>query len=74
MQDAAEISRRKRRANRAVLIGMCLMAVAMLVSSRNLAPPIATTGAAIVGFGLLSYGVYVAWLVFYDREPDGPSS
>ena len=50
------------------------MAVALLVSSRNFAPPIATTGAAIVGFGLLSYGVHVAWLVFYDREPDGPSS
>ena len=74
MQDAAEIRRRKRRANRAVLIGLCLMAVAMLVSSRDLAPPIATTVAAIVGFGLLSYGVHVAWLVFYDREPEGPSS
>ena len=54
------------------MIGLCLMAVAMLVSSRDLAPPIATTVAAIVGFGLVSYGVHVAWLVFYDREPDGP--
>ena len=73
MQDTAEIRRRKRRANRAVLIGLCLMALAMLVSSRDLAPPIATV-AAIVGFGLLSYGVHVAWLVFYDSEPEGPSS
>lgn len=74
MQDAAEIRGRKRRANRAVLIGVCLMAAAMLVSSLQLAPPIATTVVAIVGFGLLSYGVNVAWLVFYDREPEGPSS
>jgi len=74
MQDAAEIRGRQRRANRAVLIGVCLMAAAMLVSSLQLAPPIATTVVAIVGFGLLSYGVHVAWLVFYDREPEGPSS
>jgi hypothetical protein len=50
------------------------MAAAMLVSSLQLAPTIATTVVAIVGFGLLSYGVHVAWLVFYDREPEGPSS
>ena len=74
MQDTAEIGRQKRRADRAVLIGVCLMTIAMLVSSRGLAPPIASTVAAIVGFGLLSYGVHVAWLVFYDREPEGPSS
>jgi len=74
MQDAAEIRGRQRRANRAVLIGVCLMAAAMLVSSLQLAPPIATSVVAIVGFGLLSYGVHVAWLVFYDREPEGPSS
>ena len=74
MQDAAEIRGRQRRANRAVLIGVCLIAAAMLVSSLQLAPTIATTVVAIVGFGLLSYGVHVAWLVFYDREPEGPSS
>ena len=74
MQDTAELRRRKRRADRAVLIGLCLMALATLVSSRDLAPPIATTVAAIVGFGLMSYGVHVAWQVFYDREPEGPSS
>lgn len=73
MQDA-EIRRRKRRANQAVLIGIGLMTVAMLISSWELAPPIATTVAAIVGFGLVSYGVHVAWLLFYDREPDGPAS
>jgi hypothetical protein len=50
------------------------MALAMLVSSRDLAPPTATTVSAIVGFGLVSYGVHVAWLLFYDREPEGPSS
>jgi hypothetical protein len=26
------------------------------------------------GSGLLMYGVHVAWLVFYERDPDGPSS
>ena len=74
MQDNAEIRCRKRRSNRAVLIGVGVMAVALAASSWELAPPIMTTAAAILGFGLLSYGVHVAWLVFYDREPDGPSS
>jgi hypothetical protein len=74
MQDESEIRRRKRRSNRTVLIGVGLMAVALTASSWKLAPPIMTTAAAILGFGLLSYGVHVAWLVFYDREPDGPSS
>jgi hypothetical protein len=74
MQGAAEYRDRKRRSDRAVLGGLCLIVVALLVSSRELAPALATTLAAIVGFVLLIYGVHVAWLVFYDREPDGPSS
>jgi hypothetical protein len=74
MQDAAEIRRRKRRSDRAVVAGLSLIVVALLVSSRELAPAFATTLAAIVGFGLLMYGVHVAWLVFYDSEPQGPSS
>ena len=74
MQDAAEIRRRKRRSDRAVVAGLSLIVVALLVSSRELAPALATTLAAIIGFGLLMYGVHVAWLVFYDREPQGPSS
>jgi hypothetical protein len=74
MQDAAEIRRRKRRSDRAVVAGLSLIVVALLVSSRELAPALATTLAAIVGFGLLMYGVHVAWLVFYDSEPQGPSS
>jgi O-antigen ligase len=74
MQDAAEIRPRKRRADRAVLAGVCLIAVALLISSWKLAPAIATSVAAIVGFGLVAYGVHLAWLVFYEREPDGPSS
>ena len=56
------------------MIGVGLMAVALAASSWKLAPPIMTTAAAILGFAILSYGVHVAWLVFYDREPDGPSS
>jgi hypothetical protein len=74
MQGAAEIHRRKRRSDRTVVAGLSLIVVAMLVSSRDLAPALATTLAAIVGFGLLMYGVHIAWLVFYEREPDGPSS
>ena len=73
MQDAAEIRRRKRRSDRAVVAGLSLIVVALLVSSRELAPALATTLAAIVGFGLLMYGVHVAWLVFYDREPEASS-
>jgi len=74
MQDKAGIRRQKRRADRAVLIGLCLMALAMPVSSRDLVPPIATTVAAIIGFGSMSYGVHVAWQMFYEREPEGPAS
>lgn len=50
------------------------MAIAMLISSAELAPQLATTAAAIAGFSLLAYGVHEGWLVFYDREPDGPPS
>jgi len=50
------------------------MAVSLLVSSRELAPPMATTVAAIAGFLLLMYGVHLGWLAFYDRESDGPPS
>ena len=74
MLDPAEIRGRKRRSNRSVLGGICLMAVSLLVSSWELAPPMATTLAAIAGFLLLMYGVHLGWLVFYDREPDGPPS
>ena len=74
MQDAAEIRGRKRRSNWAVLVGLSLMALALLISSRELAPPLATTVAAIAGYAIVMYGVHVGWLVFYDREPDRPSS
>jgi Flp pilus assembly protein protease CpaA len=74
MQGAAEIRRRKRRSNRAVVAGLSLIVVALLLSSQEVAPAVATTLAAIVGLGLLMYGVHVAWLVFYEREPNGPSS
>jgi Flp pilus assembly protein protease CpaA len=74
MQDARLIRSRKRRSNRAVLAGLLLMAVALVVSSTKLAPDLATTVAAIAGFLILMYGVHLGWLVFYEREPDGPSS
>jgi hypothetical protein len=50
------------------------MAAALLVSSWGVAPDPATTVVAIAGFLILMYGVHLAWLVFYEREPDGPSS
>jgi Flp pilus assembly protein protease CpaA len=74
VDDPAEIARRKRRSNRAVLAGVCLMAVALLASAVQIAPSLATTAGAVAGFVLLMYGVHVGWLVFYDRESDGPPS
>lgn len=50
------------------------MVVALVVSSANLTSPVTTTVAAIAGFVLLMYGVHVGWLVFYERESDGPAS
>ena len=72
MQDPDEIRRRKRRSTKAVLAGLSLMAVALLVSSLPLLPDLATTLAAIVGFSLVMYGVHVGWVIFYERESDGP--
>lgn len=72
--DDEEIRRRKRRSNRAVLGGVVSMVMAVLVDSTHLAPLMAPTVEAVVGFVLLMYGVHVGWLVFYDRDPDGPSS
>ena len=74
MQDAPPIRSWKRRSNRAVLAGLMLMAVALVVSSWELVPDVVTTVAAIAGFLILMYGVHLAWLAFYEREPDGPSS
>ncbi len=74
MQDAAEIWRRKRRSNRAVLVGVVITGFALLGSSLEVAPMLATTILALVGMVLVMYGVHVGWLVFFDREPDGPSS
>ncbi|MGI8458810.1 MAG: hypothetical protein ACR2LI_11960 [Propionibacteriaceae bacterium] len=74
MSDANEIARRKRRSNRAVVGGVSSMVMALLVSSLDVAPLLATTAGAVVGFVLLMYGVHVGWLIFYDREDDGPPS
>jgi Flp pilus assembly protein protease CpaA len=74
MHDPTEIRGRKRRSNRAVLVGLSVIAFALMVSSWKLAPPLATTIAAIAGFVIVMYGVHLGWLLFYDREPDGPSS
>ena len=64
----------RRRADHAALAGVLLMGVALLVSSFGAAPRPLTTGAAIVGFGLLSYAVHLAWMLFVNRESDGPPS
>jgi len=70
--DPAEVGRRKRRSSRAVIAGCSLMASALLLSGYDIGPPLATTVGAVVGFVLLLYGVHVGWLVFYDRDDDGP--
>ena len=70
----SEIRRRKRRSNKAVLGGVVSMVMAVLVDLTELAPPLATTVVALVGLALLMYGVQIGWLVFYDRDTDGPSS
>jgi hypothetical protein len=72
MQDPDEIRRRKRRSTKAVLAGLSLMAVALLVSSLRMLPDAATTLAAIVGLCLVMYGVHLGWVIFYERESDGP--
>jgi hypothetical protein len=72
MQDPDEIRRRKRRSTKAVLAGLSLMAVALMVSARQLLPDAATTFAAIMGFSLVMYGVHLGWLIFYEGESDGP--
>ena len=74
VQDGALIRRRKRRSNVCVVGGVALMAVAVLVSWLDVAPLLVTTVGAIAGFVGVSYGVHVGWLVFYEREPDGPAS
>ena len=74
MQDAAAIWRRKRRSNRAVLVGVVIVGFALLGSSLEVAPMLVTTILALVGMVLVMYGVHVGWLIFFDREPEGPSS
>jgi len=46
-----------------------VIAFALLVSSWELAPPLATAIAAIAGFGIVMYGVHLGWLLFYDASP-----
>ena len=72
--DDAEVGRRKSRSNRAVLLGLALMAVALLLTAYDLGPLLVTTAAGIAGFALVMHGVHVGWLVFYERESDGPAS
>lgn len=74
MQQPADVWRRKRRANRAVVAGVAEMAVAMLLSAKHAGPLLLTTLGWVVGFALVLYGVHVGWMVFYDRDPEGPSS
>jgi Na+/phosphate symporter len=72
MQDPDDIRRRKRRSTKAVLAGLSLMGVALLVSVLRLLPDAVTTLAAILGFSLVMYGVHTSWVIFYERESDGP--
>jgi hypothetical protein len=70
----ADVKRLKRRSSRAVIAGVVEMAVSMVVSVLRMAPPVVTTVGWLVGFALILYGVHVGWMIFYDREPEGPSS
>ena len=72
MEDPGLIRRRKQRCNRAVLIGVAMITFALWASLHAFGPPVASTALAFAGFGLIMYGVHVGWLVFYDRESDGP--
>ena len=72
--DPADVSRRKRRSNRAVVGGLSLLATAVLLSLSDILPRILTTAGAVAGFALIMYGVHVGWTVFYDREPEGPAT
>jgi 1,4-dihydroxy-2-naphthoate octaprenyltransferase len=74
MQDATVIRNRKRRSSRCVVAGASLIAVALVLSVVNFTDPLVTTIGALVGFAFILYGVHLGWLVFYEREPDGPSS
>lgn len=74
MAEPAEIRAQKRRSDRAAIYGVLVMLVSVLLSSYQLAPRQLTTAGALVGFGLLMYAVHVGWMVFYDRESDGPPS
>lgn len=69
-----ETYRRKRRSSRAVVAGLALMGASLLVSFWQMLPPVASTVSCLAGFALMLWGVHVNWLVFYDREPEGPSS
>lgn len=72
MDDPEVIRACKRRCTHAVLLGLATMALALLLSAAQLAPDLLTTAAAILGFSLVMYGVHVGWVIFYDRETDGP--
>lgn len=74
MEDPQQIQRRKRSSNRSVLGGLLLIAAAVALDTFDLFPLIVTTAGAIVGFVLVMYGVHTGWLVFYERDGDGPPS
>ena len=57
-----------------MLVGVVIVGSALLGSSLEVAPMLVTTILALVGMVLVMYGVHVGWLLFFDREPDGPSS
>lgn len=57
-----------------MVAGIGLMASALVVSAFEMIHPGVTTAGAIIGFVMLMYGVHLGWLVFYERESDGPAS
>ncbi len=72
-EDDPELTRRrKRRANVGVIAGVALITVALVSDAHAVGSPLLTTAAAVLGFVAVMYGVHVGWLVFYERESDGP--
>ncbi len=74
MPEPDEIRRRKQRSTRTVLGGAGLITVGMLMSVLEIVTPLTSTAIALAGFVMILYGVHLGWVVFYEREPDGPSS
>jgi ABC-type multidrug transport system permease subunit len=65
-----EAWRSRRRSLIAFLGGICLLALALLLSYVGIGPDLLTTIAAIVGVSAMFYGLVAGVLVLLDRDSD----